>query len=180
MHQKAFARRQMAALEHVGPDRHEGFRQSRRLDHAEARRNRQALRCGSGAISRISAPSDQRTDLIAELPPLGMRPQRNHLTGDLQPRHRRGSWRRGIAALALKYVRAIDPSRRDLDQHFARPRARHRPHRGNKHFRPAEAGKIDESHGLGEISHTRRAFQNMSLLIPKHDDLPIDLSRNRS
>jgi hypothetical protein len=64
---KAFAGLQAAAVEHVAPDREEGFRQRGRLDVAQALGHRQALADRRDAQFGIAATGHQRADAVADL-----------------------------------------------------------------------------------------------------------------
>ena len=78
------------------------------------------------AIFGIAAAGDQRADLLPEQR-FGAWPGRDHRSGDFEAEDVGRARRRRIEPAALEDVGAVDPRRGDLDQHFARPGARHRP-----------------------------------------------------
>ena len=118
MHQQGFARFQVAALEHVVPDREKGFRNARRLDHRQ-RADRQRVALVRQAIFRIAAADHQGHHAVAELPALDARSQRHDFAGDLEAGNIRRARRRRVEALALHHVGPVDAGGRYLDQDLA-------------------------------------------------------------
>ena len=102
-----------AALEQVGPDGEQRFRQRRRLGQVEPVRDRQAGARGRDAIFGIAAAGDQRADRFAnEL--LGALACFDDLAGDFEAEDVRRARRRRVEAAALEDVGPVDAGRRTL------------------------------------------------------------------
>ena len=153
MHEQRLARLQRAALEDVGPDGEEGFRDRRGFDRRKAGGNRQGVAFVGEAIFGVAAAGNERRDPRAERVTRRARPERGHLAGDLQAENVRCAGRRRIDALALEDVGPVDARRLDLDEDFARARDRARPGLKLENLRPAGSGREDRAHGFGQFGH---------------------------
>src|SRR5690606_7160676 len=142
-----------AAIEHIRPDREEGFRKRRGLDEIEPFRNVEALGFRRDAIFRVAAARHQRAQLVAFLVTGDAGAPRDNRARDFEPRNVRCAGRRCIAAHALQDVRAVDPGRGNLDQHFIMARLRHRARRRHQHFRSAELLDFNRGHRFWHACH---------------------------
>jgi hypothetical protein len=135
------------AVEEVGPDGEEGFRQRRRLHRVVAAREGQRLGRRHGAILRIAAAIGERADLIAH--PIGgdALAERHDLAGDLQAEDGAGIGRRRIVALALQHVRPVDARRRDANEDLAACRMGRMLFHHHQIVRAAVFGEPDIGHG---------------------------------
>jgi hypothetical protein len=69
---------------------------------------------------RLAPTADDRHHAVALAEALRTRAERGDLAGQLEPRDvRRRTWRRGVAALALEHVRAVEPRRAYAHEHLA-------------------------------------------------------------
>ncbi len=154
MDQYRIAIDRIGALEQIGPHGEQRFRQGRGFDHVVAQRHRQALDRRSDRILGIAAARDQRADRLAHQRRIMVVAHRDDRAGHFQPRNRRGTGRWRIFARALQCVGAIDARRRDLDQHFAGARLRHRHAARPQDLRPARLHDVDRRHFTRNMYHS--------------------------
>src|ERR1700743_3694516 len=98
MHQEAFARFQLGAIEDIGPYREEGFRDRRAADGVIAFGQAQAVESRCGAIFRIAAAWREGHDLIADFPATGVASRGDDRPGDFQAWQIGSTWWRRIIA----------------------------------------------------------------------------------
>jgi len=120
MDQKRFAGLQPTALEHIVPDRHQGFRDCAGFQDRQRRRNGHGLGVLRDAILGVAAAATSGHHLVAELVFRGSCASANHFTGDFEAGQVAGAGRRRIGAGALRDVGAVDAGGHHLDQDFAR------------------------------------------------------------
>ena len=150
MHEQGLARLEAAALEHVVPDREEGFRDRGGFRRRQDGRDRQRMSFDRDAVFRIAAADHQGRHLIAGLPTRRALAAGRDRAGDLEARNIGRALRRRVKSAALHHVRSIDARRRDLDQNFARPGYRHRALLGNQHLGSTGRADRDRGHGCGQ------------------------------
>ena len=85
MDEQRLAALQPPALEGVVPDGKEGLGDRGGRDEREARRHRQRMAFVRRTIFGVTAADHERHHLVAELPPLHARAQRDHFARDLEP-----------------------------------------------------------------------------------------------
>ena len=144
--EKTFARPEGAALEHVRPHGHEGFRQGSRLDERKAGRNRHGVGLGDHAILRVTAARHEGGDLIADGEPRCASAPGDDPAGDFEARRRGRPGGRRIAAGALQDIGPVDAGGRDLDENFAGRRLRDGQPDGFEHLGTAGGRDGDGVH----------------------------------
>ena len=151
MDQHPVAVRREAALEQIDPDGEQRLGHCRGVDQRQRARNGKAGPRRRDAIFGIAAAGDQRANLLADQL---RRPRAasHHLSGYLEAQHIGRARRRRIHAPPLQHVGPIHPGRRDLDQHLARPRLRHRPLDDRQAAGPVGNHR---AHGGGKFRHAR-------------------------
>src|SRR5450830_364384 len=151
---------ELATLEEVDPDGHEGFRECRRLDQAQTlgQLQRRAL-VGHGVLG-IAAARDQGADLVADGKAAGGAAKGDDLPRDFQPRDIGSTGRRVVQALALQNVRAIHTGGQDTHQHFTGTGFRRRPLRWHQDLGATRPGDLDSGHMLGDrgVEFTHAGF----------------------
>ncbi len=150
MHEEALALLQMPAVEHIGPDGEECFRDRGGLDHREALRDRQRIRRVHLAELRITPARNERADFVADAETRRALAKRGDLAGDLEAWQVGSAGRRRIMALPLQHVRAVDARRRHADENLAGAGRRHRPGLGDQRLRAAGLRDRHRRHGRGE------------------------------
>src|SRR4029077_11020974 len=101
MHEQSLALLQMPAVEHIGPDGEECFRDRGGLDHREALRDRQRIRRVRLAELRITPARNERAGLVADAETRSALAESGDLAGDLEARQVRSTGRRRVMALPL-------------------------------------------------------------------------------
>ncbi len=138
LHQEQVAGKKPARLEKIGPHRNGSLRDGCRVAQRSAGRDGHALAFGRHAILGIAAPCEQGANRVANLPAAGCAGAKlGNVPGNLHSQNGRSAGRRWIVALPLQQIGAIDPSRRDSDEHFSRTRLGNRPDGEPKHLRSA-------------------------------------------
>ena len=102
--------------EDVGPHRAGHLGQRRGIDERHPRRDREQLGGWDRDARGIPAAGEQRAGLIADRPPGDVRADRRHPPAALQPEVCRCARRRGVVALALEQVRAVDAGGDDVEE----------------------------------------------------------------
>jgi hypothetical protein len=153
VNQKRFAFLQRAALEHVVPDRHQRFRRRAGFLHREGRWHRHRLGVLRDTILRIAAAGDQRHHLVAELVLLRAVAKRDHFARDFKAGQIACTWRRRIAAGALRHIGPVDAGRVDFHEDFARSRNWHGTLLRQQHLRAAGFADADHGHLRGQLFH---------------------------
>jgi hypothetical protein len=83
----------------------------------------------------------------------GVRPDRYHLSGDLEAERISHAGRRRIIALTLVDIGSIYPCGFDPDQNLALRRSRAWAHLNFQHLRTSRAGRNDGAHLFALVSH---------------------------
>ena len=141
MDQDGLARTQAAALDDIGPDREEIFRNCGGMLEIEFIRRRQAVRGRNDAVPGITAARCQCAHRVADLPFCDRGAERRNVAGDLQPQDRRCARRRRVASLALDNVGPVDAGVADGDQDVVITGNRNRTFGDGEGFRAA-AGAV--------------------------------------
>ena len=120
VHEEPLSALQAAALEHVVPHGEEALGDRGRFRHRQAGWHRQAGSLICGAIFRVAAAGDERHHAVALFEAACAGTQRRDRARNLEPGNLGVSLGRGIVALALHEIGAVDARRRHLDEHLPR------------------------------------------------------------
>ena len=152
MHQKRLAGREAPPIEHVGPDREEGFGDRAGFEIGHAGRDGQHAIAMRGAEARIAAARHEGAYAVADLPAPTLVRDRDHGARHFQPWDvRRRAGRRRVSALPLQNVRPVHARGGHPDEHFAGLQRRHRPPLRFQHLRAARRAHHDRGHLFGKL-----------------------------
>ncbi len=142
----ALAFRELAALEEIGPDREERFRNRRGFARSEPVGQRERLRRRRHAVLRVATARHERAHCVPDVPPRDVGTDGRDGAGNLETRDVRCAGRRRILPQPLQDVRTIHTGRLYAHQYVAGSRHGHRAFDQTQDLGPTRCRDFDRSH----------------------------------
>ena len=141
---------QPAALEDVGPDGEERFRNRAGGDQIDTRRDRKTLLRGRHAHRRVTAARHERAHRVADLPLPDVGADGGDRAGHLETGDVARAGRRRIRASTLKHVRPVHAGAGDSNENFLGTRHRIRTLDRHEHLGTARTADLDADHSWSD------------------------------